>query len=335
MREERHSKARREAAAGEYEHGSLAGESVHNRAALDSRLQNLDSLCEFITRLFKPHDVVEVRAIESWLGEDGKRCSRVLCRAWHAASDLPLQYDSLRELNERCNANIYFGVNPRRALGDAEPAIARGLWADIDGRAPELALPLPPVVPCPSMVVSSGSGTHLYWRLAEPIVLTTKKRDELEATLRNLYRIIGGDSVQDAKRLMRLPGFLNCKNAKNGELPRPCDVVSVSGERVPYSLFSPWREAQQTVNGSGHLENGAVRPCDERTRKRIEGVLRRLDRDDVKDRSRRDFGAVMLLFEFGLSAEEVKSLVQSRSKFLGNDAYLDLTIRKALAAMKG
>lgn len=119
---------------------------------------------------------------------------------------------------DRPKRGLFFCVStitgPRRAKDTASETIS--LHADIDFKGivtapadvPRLlaSLRLPP-----SIVVSSGNGLHAYWLLTEALD-TQANRDRIEAALRLLADLVGGDpAVCEVSRLMRLPGSHNTK----------------------------------------------------------------------------------------------------------------------------
>jgi hypothetical protein len=132
----------------------------------------------------------------------------------------------------RPDYGTYFGVANRTAgvaKGDREHCTELcAVWADIDcvlnnidfdeALSALLSLPHPP-----SCIVHSGRGLHSYWRLREPLDLTTADNDEaIVAVLRQLIGITAGDkSACDIPRVMRLPGTLNTKD----EPPALCRVL--------------------------------------------------------------------------------------------------------------
>lgn len=66
-------------------------------------------------------------------------------------------------------------------------------------------------LPCPSFVVESGNGWHVYWLLEQSIVVTEQNRDEVTKQVEGIHRFIhehyGSDAgAMDVLRLMRLPG---------------------------------------------------------------------------------------------------------------------------------
>jgi hypothetical protein len=112
--------------------------------------------------------------------------------------------------------NIYASPNPRIAKGCSESGgvlLARSLFADLDKMTVETALAKLALtgLPRPTMIVVSGHGVHLYWRLAQPIIDLARW-----TVLQNrLIDLLGSDkAVHDPARVMRLPGFTNAnKNA--------------------------------------------------------------------------------------------------------------------------
>ena len=107
------------------------------------------------------------------------------------------------------------GGSPRSKANVAEIGL---LNADIDLKdvsigADEIlsrlaTLPLPP-----SFTVRSGNGVHAYWLLNEGIEADADTIERVEAALRQLGDLVGGDlKVAEIARLMRVPGSHNSKN---------------------------------------------------------------------------------------------------------------------------
>ena len=120
---------------------------------------------QFLSALFRPEELIELRFIESWLSQ-GKKQSRVVQAAqWLQRDDVIARHDELSEFAKRTRANLYFGVCPRSHEGDADDRsieMVRCVWCDIDRTTAAdayrrwTAAGIPP----PSIVVSSGSGIH-------------------------------------------------------------------------------------------------------------------------------------------------------------------------------
>ncbi|MHB8903389.1 MAG: DNA-primase RepB domain-containing protein, partial [Thermoguttaceae bacterium] len=180
----------------------------------------------FFTALFRPEELVELRFIESWTSR-GKRRSRVAAPPrWVPAGQLPAEYDELIQFAEVQRANIYYGVCPRPHVGDAVDQTietVRCLWCDIDdvtvGKAH--ARWKAAGIPRPSIVVCSGNGVHAYWLLDQDLT-TAAEREHLAGILPPFYSAFGGDHVQNFSRVMRPPGTLNYKEARNGKSPILC-----------------------------------------------------------------------------------------------------------------
>lgn len=290
---------------------------------------------EFVTTLYAPEDVVYVLAVESWQVSE-RKTNRVVGRFWFTPESLVDAYEYLREINDVQRANIYVGVNPRTHPNSPRVDQVRCVWADIDREAPDATLArLPPVLPKPSMVVSSGTGTHLYWMLSESVEVKSQTgRTNFEGMLKRFYAAIGGDWVQDVDRLLRLPGLVNQKNARNGKAPIPCTLEHRNSSSHPLSVFAPWWPSdEQTRISQREPFHSLDAPRTDRTLRRIAGLVRHLD-TDTRDRSSRDFSVVCGLLRLGVSSQEIAELVSGHSKFSDNPKYVARTIQNALVAIK-
>lgn len=107
--------------------------------------------------------------------------------------------------------DIYFGVLLRKdesgKAEDCEPNV-HWLWADVDWKSGAtlsslLVAPIPP----PQIIVDSGHGWHMYWRLKRPVSHLAAQQ-----AMRAIASQIGGDAVGDPARILRLPGSLNHKD---------------------------------------------------------------------------------------------------------------------------
>jgi RecA-family ATPase len=123
------------------------------------------------------------------------------------------------------------------------------LWAEIDFKNhPDLAAdeirrrveatPLPP-----TLIVASGHGLHLYWKMNEAVDASPGKAQlDVEEALKLACNYVGGDpSAAEAARLLRLPGSHNRKSG--GEI-----LVSIVAENEHSyelsDLIDFWLEAQ-------------------------------------------------------------------------------------------
>jgi hypothetical protein len=107
--------------------------------------------------------------------------------------------------------NIYCSANPRSRPGGSsrrDVRLARCVFVDLEKTSVDVAerARKDARLPRPTMVVNSGHGVHLYWRLLEPLFDL-----ELWTTIqKSLIGVLGSDpSVHDPARVMRIPGFTN------------------------------------------------------------------------------------------------------------------------------
>ncbi|PHQ35131.1 hypothetical protein CEE69_11985 [Rhodopirellula bahusiensis] len=302
-----------------------------------SRLNDAALLCSM---LFRAGEIIEVRPIEIWTdGDSGKRKSRVLRseRRWLAKDGFVEQLRYLDRLNTMHNANIFFGVNPRVAHGrgrKTDVVKTRCLWADMDNVTSEVAKWRceETGVPHPSIIVDSGNGNHLYWLLDQTLDISLPfDRDLLEARLRRLYKQLGCDATCDANRLLRLPGFLNVKNARNGAQPTRCSLRVCNPDcRFAIESFPPHVKRQSPQS----LQDGRVRRTFANQPRTTDPLTQRLA-VTTDDRSKRDFAIVCSLLRAGYGKEEIRQAVASQSKFADRgDSYFETTFRNALIAIQ-
>jgi hypothetical protein len=290
---------------------------------------------QFLSTLFLPDEWMELRFIETWQS-DGKRYSRVArASEWLRSGTLVARHGEITESARRDRANVYFGVCPRAKPGDSQDEqirTVRCLWCDIDDvRADEaFARWEKAYVPKPSIVVSSGSGIHGYWLLDRDVQSPSGRR-LIHVLLPNFYRSFGGDHVQNLSRILRPPGTVNCKDARNGRRPRPCTLLLCEPDlRYPLRAFRRWMNAARVEQR--HAVLSATTATFKRLRSEnteVAEIVRNLDRPS-RDRSRRDFAVVCDLLRLGLTSEEIWPLVAGSSKFESNGrAYFDVTVENA------
>lgn len=180
---------------------------------------------QYAACVYEPEDIVEVRILR---GSDAKKY-------WCAARELPTLADGLGKANAD-GWNIYAGPNPRKGKGlsgDANVVVYRCQFVDFDhidadGCSPtEIALSRisDAGLPAPTLVIFSGHGVHVYWRLAAPVD---------EATWRNLQerlnQTLGSDpAIKNPERIMRTPGF---RNVKDPSKPADCFIVQAEPSAI-------------------------------------------------------------------------------------------------------
>lgn len=129
--------------------------------------------------------------------------------------------------------DVYYGVLLRKhPAGKAEDCYptTRWLWADIDkkGGATFASLLRFPTMPRPQIVVDSGRGWHLYWRLDHYV-----HTGVAQETMASIAALMGGDMVGDPARILRAPGTWNRKDPDN---PIPVRILRMKDLKHGYAL---------------------------------------------------------------------------------------------------
>lgn len=152
-------------------------------------------------------DIIELRGLDRNTGK--------VHRHWATPSWYIENSQWMQKLNSKYD--LYFGINPRLQSGKGKSTdieLARCLFAEFDNmtlaeassRVDNAGLPVP------TAIVWSGGGTHLYWRLDEPITdlyLWTGLQ-------KRLILALGSDrTICDPPRIMRIPGFFNHKPGRS------------------------------------------------------------------------------------------------------------------------
>jgi len=166
---------------------------------------------------------------------------------------------------ERENAagrNLYWTVNPllrpvARKPSREDVAALEWLHVDVD---PDKRKPLaeerariealvgdrwPAFLPRPTVLVDSGGGYQMLWRLAEPVDVGGRPEAYEEAARWNIQLevVLGGDNCHNVDRLMRLPGTVNWPDAKKraaGRAPAVARVAAADWDLShPLSAFTP------------------------------------------------------------------------------------------------
>ena len=97
---------------------------------------------------------------------------------------------------ERVRLNVYCSANPRNRIGGSKSedvAVARSVFADLEHVSFEQAVEKikKSGLPTPTMIVNSGHGIHLYWRLIEPIT----DLGEWKSFQKRMIQVLGSDST--------------------------------------------------------------------------------------------------------------------------------------------
>lgn len=199
--------------------------------ALTDALKSADAgnkALDAIARLFQPGDVVELRALNPAAGGAVSLCGRL---------NVPDEREALADFINRHNGlwNVYFGANPRidKLAGTQAHAntrhvkLRRSFFLDLDDKdAPERDKGWTRTVGAlvasdnpPDMIVRTGNGVHVWWRVQE---LTGEALAETVLPLQTLMARFGSDNVADLPRIARLPLTVNLPTAskrKRGAVP--------------------------------------------------------------------------------------------------------------------
>jgi hypothetical protein len=156
-------------------------------------------------------------------------------------------------VTEQANRDVYVGVGlaarnygPSHRCQSDEISGITGFWADFDLRSDaHSSKPLPTtiadalsVVPAlmpPSIVVATDNGAHAWWLFKEPLLFENDEERTETARLvtrwQTLLRLRASqrgwafDRLADLARVLRIPGTLNGKDARN---PKPVIVHCIS-----------------------------------------------------------------------------------------------------------
>jgi hypothetical protein len=186
-------------------------------------------------------------------------------------------------------------------------------------------------------VVNSGFAAHGY-------LLLRAFCDDIEKIERAnllLRRRLGGDAVQDAGRVMRLPETMNYKIVGD---PRQCHVVELSEQRYDIDelidVLADKAATQEAVETAAQIdlfpkEISVARGFD-LPLQRVEpaAVAMMFERLPVGDRSEHDLAVVNRLVGAGLSDQEIRGIFArypcgEKARENGFDKYLARTIQKA------
>jgi len=167
---------------------------------------NTQTAHEFLTRCFHPGETI---ALLLRRGNHASTTQRIVTVEQATAT----RYFAWLRYENHNGANVYVAANPLRSGSRKRTkdciAEVRHLYIDIDvdGEERIAALRASDVVPTPSAILSTSPGKYqALWRVEG------FDFDRQENTLKSLVIAFGGDSAcTDRNRVLRVPGFLNCK----------------------------------------------------------------------------------------------------------------------------
>jgi hypothetical protein len=153
-------------------------------------------------------------------------------------------------------ADVYIGAAPRMNRDGTANGVSRllSIWGDFDfknGHTEASRIAQISRMKClPTLVVRTGGGFHLYWRL-DPAVEVDADLARAVALMRSMADKLGCDNVGDLPHVMRLPGTLNHKY----DPPRPVQLGGVSTGRA-YTLEQLEEMVAGWVSGIGCQVSG-------------------------------------------------------------------------------
>jgi hypothetical protein len=206
--------------------------------------------------------------------------------------------------------DIYYGVLPRTrqsGVADAVVSKTRWIWADFDNKhVPEgkafFQLMKAPVVP--NVIIDSGHGYHAYWLLDrfEPFAVVSQ-------VMKNISGFFGGDHVQDAPRVLRVPWTTNWK-----EEPVPVRMIKwdMTEQGYPLEAFDrilplPKRpDVLPSVRMSGEPKDNT------------EWLQELIETDPGKGfRSEHSFKVVLWMVRYGKTYDEIEQIFRDNPTGVG------------------
>ncbi|TET83073.1 hypothetical protein E3J38_01100 [candidate division TA06 bacterium] len=251
------------------------------------------------------------------------------------------------DLHEFEDANIYFGVCPRRRKQGKEEDVGEisSLWVDLDCETPDERadaldrlgrLPSPP-----SIIISSGNGLHCYWLLRKPYSIKgNEDRLNVKGYLKGLALALGADRAFDLSRILRVPGTRNLKDSHN---PLPVKILeSHQARRYDLSDFEEYKVNMENTHTELDLALDTIpdrfwriREDDATLKATWEGK-----REDLNDQTRSGYDMALAhqLMPYEFRNGEVAAILRASPSGKGKDAtrqYLSLTIGKAKKKWEG
>lgn len=261
-----------------------------------------------------PDDIVELRPIRRHPNGD----TTVVGQEWIRRADIDSRIPRLKTLNES-DVDIYFGTNPRCRIGGGnESDVGRVTLyhSDVDGAPPLEALQRvdDANLPAPSVVVASGGGSHLFWKLAAPVDVTDDNLSVHKGVNKGLAQLLNGDAAcRDLSRVLRLPGFVNHKYPGKPvvEVIRPTSFDSAVPEYDDIEfdhIVVPISTSVDTGNDAPPLAQLPQNTISD-WQLRIEQAIARSG-----DRSTAEYGVYCRMIEHGFGPSEVWTVAKTVGK---------------------
>ncbi len=263
------------------------------------------ALRQYINVAWSEEDIIELRPLPNGTG----------MREWIRAAEL-LEPERIERLvsENKAGANIFAGILPRERKGDGSAKDIKGgrvVWVDYDHITPEEAIMKADSKGCPppSMVVNTGHGAHLFWKLDG-----YTPAEEINIFLKRFATFVGADTAAtDLSRILRLPEFQNTKDTSEEVYasivyaePGCVYALSELSEVVPEDFYivveQPVSTPRKPIDWQSCTENTEVI----RARKYIEEI----EGCSTGGRNRATYRvAAVLINDYQLSGNEALSLL--------------------------
>ncbi|MGC8567498.1 MAG: DUF5906 domain-containing protein [Caldisphaera sp.] len=221
----------------------LGGNIVNSNE--DNNISACKQYIEFIIKGWEDDDYLEIRALEN---------NKVKLNIFYRIGEMKI--DEVCDLIKQ-KLDIYVGVLPREKKCGRDECIKKGnlLWADHDfhndvSKKPSLEEEKNYIFSkldiYPTLLVDSGRGYHIYFKLEEFIDIKT-----IRGINEKIANALGSDpQVINPSRIMRLPGSYNRKADKNAEIVMYWPYQTYSAKKLIDSLNKNGKQKE-----SDNIEN--------------------------------------------------------------------------------
>ena len=284
----------------------------------------------FLTRCFSPSETIAVL-----LRREGT--ARPQQRVVTVEQVVTPRYMAWLTYENEHGANIYVSANPllpgsRKRTKECIASV-RHIYIDIDedGDARLAALRASNLVPAPTAILSTSPGKYqALWR----VVGFDFERQE--QTLKLIALAFGGDpACTDRNRVLRIPGFLNCKYSPAHRVPveYPADTTYIPANfrfdpgavssALPLCGNARKSPANSTSGRHSHSEDDWVWVCDQlahgqdAVKLTHELASRRTDKADPRYYAQRtvDVASARLWLAEGIPIDDVITMLEVRRRF--------------------
>ena len=144
------------------------------------------------------------------------------------------------------------------------------------------------------------------------------KAQHIQDTIAGIAGKVGGDHTTDLSRILRLPGTLNRKDQRNGQVPTQCVLDEINDGRYPLEAFaslaasSPSRVLRQRV---AQVPLPKKRPMNLKRQTRLDSLLAMCAAAETGRRSEADYAVCCYAVEVGMDADQAWQAVCGVGKF--------------------